>query len=196
MKTVVMSAERADALIAERRRRDIGHLDECWEGVWHLTDPTRRHQQIATRICRILSEVIEDTGRGSASISINVTDREYDWIENHRCPDGTVILTGNPGRWIGENEAAFLGGPDLIVEVRSPGDKTYEKLPFYNSLGVKEVLIVDQETGRPEIWRGGKLRAERPGEPLRSEVTGLEFSQGPDGTLLVKDAASGHAWKV
>jgi len=196
MKTVVMSSERADALIEERRRLDIGHLDECWEGVWHLTDPTRRHQQIASRLWRILSELIEDTGRGAASISINVTDREYDWIENHRCPDATVILVDNPGRWIGENEVAFLGGPDLIVEVMSPGDKTSEKLPFYESLGVKEVLIINQETGRPEIWRAGRPLAERSGEPLRSEVTGLEFSQGLDRTLLVRDHPSGRTWQV
>lgn len=196
MKMVVMSSERADALIEERRRRGIGHLDECWEGVWHLTDPTRRHQDIAGLVYSIHLQVVRDTGKGEALISINVTEREYDWIENHRCPDGAVILAANPGRWIGENEAAFLGGPDLVVEVTSPGDKTHEKLPFYESLGVKEVLIVDQETSRPEIWRAGKLHIERPGEPLRSEVTGLVFSQGPDGTLLVNDAASGHSWTI
>jgi Uma2 family endonuclease len=196
MKTILMSSERADALVEERRRLDIGRLDECWEGVWHLTDPTRRHQEIAGLIYSIHLQVLRDPGNGEALISINVTDREYDWIENHRCPDGTVILAVNPGRWIGENEVAFLGGPDLVVEVKSPGDKTHEKLPFHDSLGVREVLIVDQETGRPEIWREGKLHAERPGEPLRSEVTGLEYSQGPGGTLLVRDPRSGRTWKV
>ena len=196
MKTVVMSAERADALIEDRRRLDIGHLDECWEGVWHLTDPTRRHQEIAGLLYSIHLQVIVVTEIGEAFISINVTDREYEWTKNHRCPDGAVLLPGNPGRWIGENEAAFLGGPDLVVEVKSPGDKTHEKLPFYDSLGVKEVLIVDQETGRPEIWRAGQFHVERPGTTLRSEVTGLEFAQGPDGTLLVTDPASGRTWKV
>ena len=196
MKTVVMPAERVDALVEERRRLGVGNLDECWEGVWHLTDPTRRHQEIAAKLWRILSEVIEDAGLGKASISINVTDREEGWIENHRCPDGAVILVGNPGRWIGEYEVAFLGGPDLVVEVMSTGDATHEKLPFYASLGVREVLIVEQDTGRPTIWRAGELFTEGPGELLRSEVTGLEFSRGSEGTLLVRHPASGKTWTV
>ena len=54
-----------ESLVEERRRTGAGRLDECWEGVWHLTDPTLRHQQLAFRICRILAAVIEDSGRGS-----------------------------------------------------------------------------------------------------------------------------------
>ena len=196
MKTVVMPAERVDALVEERRRLGIGQLDECWEGVWHLTDPTGRHQQLAARLWRIISEVTEDIGRGTAWISINVTDREEGWIENHRCPDGAVILPENPGHWIDEKKTAFVGGPDLVVEVMSTGDATHEKLPFYASLGVQEVFIVEQDTGRPTIWRGGELFTEGPGVLLRSEVAGLEFSGGPEGTLLVRHPASGKAWTI
>ena len=182
-------------LAEERRRLGIGRLDECWEGVWRFRHSTGRRQQIAARLWRIISEVIEDTGRGTASISINVTDREDGWIDNHRCPDGAVILQGNPGRWIGEDEVAFLGGPDLVIDVMSPGDRTREKLPFYGSLRVREVLIVEEDTGRPTIWRGGEVFTESPGEPLRSEITGLEFSKGPQGTLLVRHP-SGKTWTV
>lgn len=178
-----------------RRRTGIGRLDECWEGEWHLTDPTFRHQQIAFRLCRIHAEVVEDLGLGTTSISINVTAREEGWIDNHRCPDGAVILTGNPGRWIGANQIAFLGGPDLLVEVSSPDDDTILKLPFYAERGVREVLIVDQSTGRPELWQLEGDGFERSPPPLRSRITGLEYSQGQQG-LEVRDPASGRSWKV
>ena len=79
----------------------------------------------------------------------------------------------------------------------SRGDKTREKLPFYGSLGVREeILIIEQETGRPTLWRAGELFTEGPGEPLRSVVTGLEFSQGPEGALLVRHLGSGRAWTI
>src|SRR5262245_8410654 len=117
MRVVHMSPESVEQLVAQRRRAGAGLLDECWDGMWHLTDPSARHQQLAFRLCRMFAEVIEDSGKGSAWISINVTDRELNWIHNHRCPDGAVILRANPGRWIGTNQVAFLGGPDLVVEV-------------------------------------------------------------------------------
>jgi Uma2 family endonuclease len=138
---------------------------------------------------------VEDKGLGTAWISINVTDREEGWIQNHRCPDGAVILNQNPGRWVGENEAAFLGGPDLILEVRSPDDDTYLKLPFYAERRVHEVLVVDQESGRPELWRLEDGEFRRQAEPLRSNVTGLEYRLGPEG-LEIQDPASGRMWKI
>jgi hypothetical protein len=78
----------------------------------------------------------------------------------------------------------------------SRGDKTREKLPFYASLGVREVLVVEQETGRPTIWREGEVLKESPGEPPRNVIAGLEFSQGPQGTLLVRHPESGRTWTV
>src|SRR5262245_58532363 len=119
MKVVHMSEQSLHTIVNQRRRSGAGRQDECWDGVWHLTDPTARHQQIAARLYRIFAECIEDPGLGSAWISINVTDRDVGWIDNHRCPDAAVILAQNPGRWIGDRQAAFLGGPDLVLEVRS-----------------------------------------------------------------------------
>ena len=193
MRVVHMSPGSLDQLVAHRRRTGAGHLDECWDGMWHLTDPSARHQQIAFRLCRIFAEVIEDTGRGTAWISINVTDRDENWIDNHRCPDGAVILKTNPGRWIGANQVAFLGGPDLVVEV-SGDENDHDKLPFYGSLGVREILMIGQTQSRPELWRweGGGYR--RGDEPVTSVVTGLEFAQRPDG-LVVTDAAD-RRWMV
>ncbi len=184
-----------ESIVAYRRSTGAGRLDECWEGVWHLTDPTSRHQKTASRIYRVHAEVVEDAGRGSAWISINVTDRAEKWIDNHRCPDGAVILRGNPGRWVGENDAAFLGGPDLVLEVKSEGDDSYLKFSFYQGLGAREILIVDAATGEPELWRLGADGYVEVTGSLRSEVTGLEYFSGADG-LEIRDPASGRIWKI
>jgi Uma2 family endonuclease len=44
------------------------------------------------------------------------------------------------------------GGPNLVVEIWSPNDDTYAKLPFYAGLGVDEVLVIDREPRNPELF--------------------------------------------
>jgi hypothetical protein len=38
------------------------------------------------------------------------------------------------------------------VEIRSPDDETYEKLPFYAKLGVPELLVVHPESKLVELY--------------------------------------------
>ncbi len=195
MRIVHLESAELEFLIEQRRNTGAGQLDECWEGIWHLTDPTKRHQEIAGWIHRIHAEVVQDAGRGIVTISINVTDREENWKQNHRCPDGVVILKGNTGRWVGEKSVAFLGGPDFVLEVESEDQDARLKLPFYRLLGVREVLIVDQENGTPELFRleGGDYQCVQ--GVLRSAVTGLEYSGGRKG-LEIRDPTSGRLWVV
>jgi Uma2 family endonuclease len=160
-----------------------------------LTDPSSKHQRFAGKLFMIHTEVVEGNGRGTAWISINVTDREEGWIDNHRCPDGAVILKGNSGRWIGEDQVAFLGGPDMIAEVLSRDDDTRLKFPFYAERGVREILVVDPLTGRPELWRLQASAYEPVSEPLRSVVTGLEYRQGMR-SLQIRDPKTGKSWAV
>lgn len=189
-----MSRDSVQSLVEHRRRTGAGRLDECWEGIWHLTDPSAAHQRLAGELYRVHAELVGDAGRGTAWISINVTDRELGWLDNHRCPDGAVILTGNPGRWIGERQVAFLGGPDLVVEIRSAGDETYEKFLFYATLGVRELLVVDPEASTVELWRraGDRFLEVADG---RSEVTGLQYS-ARGGGIAIRQPATGRTWTL
>jgi Uma2 family endonuclease len=43
----------------------------------------------------------------------------------------------------------FEGAPTDVVEIRSPGDEAFEKLPFYAQLGVPEVWIIDRDSKVP-----------------------------------------------
>ena len=40
-----------------------------------------------------------------------------------------------------------------MIEIRSPEDETYDKLPFYAALGTREVVVIDRDTKRTEIYR-------------------------------------------
>jgi Uma2 family endonuclease len=87
----------------------------------------------------------------------------------------------------------MAGAPDVVVEIQSPGDEPYEKLPFYAALGVPEVWIVNRDTKVPELYRlraDGSYREVPAGKDgwLRSTATGVELKQGKPGKLAVRVA--------
>lgn len=55
--------------------------------------------------------------------------------EDYRVPDAALLRSGPDG--------VYLPTAALVVEIVSPGDATWDKLPFYAAHGVDEVLIVD-----------------------------------------------------
>lgn len=71
----------------------------------------------------------------------NLGESEHDF----RVPDGGLHRPGAGGIW--HPTAA------LVVEIVSPDDETWQKLPFYAAHGVDEVLIVDPEE-RSVHWLG------------------------------------------
>lgn len=89
--------------------------------------------------------------------------------------------------------SGWRGNPGREPGALDPGDETPEKLPFYASLGVREVLIIDPDGGRLELLRlvGGAFRAVAGG--LRSEVTGLEYAVVGDG-IEIRQPESGRTW--
>ncbi|MGH9059579.1 MAG: Uma2 family endonuclease [Acidimicrobiales bacterium] len=62
--------------------------------------------------------------------------------ENFRVPDGG-LHRGEP-----DSEAVYLDTAAVVVEIISPGDETYDKLPFYAAHGVDEVAVVDPAARR------------------------------------------------
>ena len=58
----------------------------------------------------------------------------------------------SPERFHIDHNEYFEGAPDVVVEIRSPGDETYEKLDFYAKLDVPEVWVVDRDSRQPEIF--------------------------------------------
>lgn len=64
-----------------------------------------------------------------------------------------------------------LESAELVIEIRSPGDESMVKLPWYLAQGCREVLIVDRDTLEVELYGpAGRI------EPARSEVLGCTFA--------------------
>ena len=131
--------------------RPDDRFDEVWDGVRVVSPyPNNQHQRIATRLSRALLEAIEDPGLGVVLNGANVSDRHEGWGQNYRGPDIAVYLEGTTARdW----DSHWEGGPDFAVEIVSPNDRSREKLEFYASVGVREVLFIDRKPWMLELSR-------------------------------------------
>ncbi len=67
----------------------------------------------------------------------------------YRVTDMLVVLPGNP---IQNLDTHFVGGPDFLVEVLSPGDQALEKLPFYAVIGVAKSCTSIPTLARPACF--------------------------------------------
>jgi Uma2 family endonuclease len=157
MAMLVTDTDVEDRIKAERAESGADRFDDVWDGVYHVSPLAGdEHQQIVIRLAGILLGLIEWPGHGEVRAGVNVSDREEDWAHNYRIPDVAVFLLGGRARNCGTH---WLGGPDFLVEVLSPGDDSRAKLPFYAQLGAREVLLVDRDPWAVELHRlqGGRL---------------------------------------
>lgn len=141
----------AEKLIRERERLGIDRYDEVWDGVYVMPSlPTLSHQGLVHGFGAIFDRVIVQEKRGKCYPGANVSDRRVDWKENYRCPDVVVVLEDS--RAIDCNTHLY-GGPDFLIEILSPGDDTEEKIPFYEKIQVRELLIVHRDTRQLRLYR-------------------------------------------
>ena len=93
-----------------------------------------------------------------------------------------------------------------MVEIRCRGDRTMQKLPFYASINVRELLIIDRDPWSMEIYR---LRDEElrrvdrveveDARSIGSEVVSLNFRfipASPRPTILVEHRETAQRWSV
>ena len=81
---------------------------------------------------------------------MNLAASAEDWEHDYRVPDVVVFLADTAA----ENHNAFwTGAADFIVEITSPRDRTYEKIPFYSRIGVCELLILNRQSWALELYR-------------------------------------------
>jgi Uma2 family endonuclease len=120
-----------EALRERRRRSGADRFDEVWEGVLHMVpSPNYAHGRIESQLHRLLGPAAEAAGLemiGQSNLGESIHD--------YRVPDSALHRPGASGVW---HETAAL-----VIEIVSPDDETWQKLPFYAAHGVGEVLIVD-----------------------------------------------------
>jgi Uma2 family endonuclease len=122
------------ALLDRRRRSGLDRLDEVWVGVLHMIPaPGHAHARVAQQLAELLGPLAREAGLEATMHEFNLGESEHDF----RVPDGGLHRPGAAEMW--HPTAA------LVVEIVSPGDETWDKLPFYAKHRVDEVLIVDPE---------------------------------------------------
>jgi Uma2 family endonuclease len=175
VKALILDSRLTESILAQRRARGQDRWDEVWDGVWHMAPaPNIEHQRIEAELLIVFKEVVERGGLGLVFHEVNVADRERG-MEDFRIPDLVVVLPESRAQ---VRETFIAGGPDFIVEIHSPGDETYEKLPWYAGQGVREALIIHRDSKAQTLYRleGGQLIevASSP-VPVESELLPLRF---------------------
>jgi Uma2 family endonuclease len=186
MKALILKL--SDEELARRRLTGIDRYDEMWEGVLHMPPaPAYEHQRLVSAIDRFLGLLCERRERGVLAPAVNVFNKAAA-NPDYRIPDLTFVATSR--RDIIARDGIRGGGPDAVIEIRSPDDETYDKLPFFARLGVGEVIVVDRDTKKPEIYRlsGSQYLAVHPDFErwLRSEVLKVRLAC-TEGRLLIED---------
>ncbi len=176
-------------ILQQRARTGADRWDEMWEGVLHMPPmPNREHQDLALALASWLRMHWAIPLGNRVHGPINVAARGG-WPNDYRIPD-LVLLT--PDRFDIDHNEYFEGPPTVVIEVRSPGDETYEKIPFYAKLGVPEVWIIDRDTKVPalHLLHEGQYRQQPPDADgwLHSPATGVRLRAEPGDRFVIQIA--------
>jgi Uma2 family endonuclease len=201
MAKLILPSPDLKELIRDRRKRGADRLDEVWDGTYVMAPPpNNEHATVVTRLCGALLALVGDPG-AQVIQGCGVTDRREGWKRSYRVPDVSVFLPGNAAEDCGTH---WYGGPDLAIEVVSPKDRSRKKLGFYAKVGVRELLLVDRDPWRLELYRldGAELKPAGVAEPgsdarLLSGVTGLELRLLPGESrprIELRRVSDGASW--
>ena len=154
-----------DDLLAHRRRLGIDRRDECWAGEWRIVNPPKiwhnrvQRDLLVALIPRAAALGIEPLGESGV----------FGAADDFRVPDVVFV---RPVDIYGDDEGWVRA--ELVVEVRSPGDDSYRKLPFYAER-VREVLILHRDR-TPELYRGMDRVAPDEDGSVHCEALGVTFT--------------------
>jgi Uma2 family endonuclease len=193
-----------EELKARRKAWGSDHHDEVWQGVYFMAPlPNNEHQRLISRFTFVLEGTVGGAGLGIVFPGVNLAGSDADWESDYRAPDVVVFLNSTAAV---SHDTYWTGAADFVIEITSPGDRTYEKIPFYSRLGVRELLIVNRQTWTLELYRhaaGGLEKAGQSAPPqsevLSSGVLPLRFRLlvgQPRPQIEVTHAESSERWVV
>jgi len=177
-----------ESLLEWRKRTGADRYDEMWEGVLHMPPaPTIDHEDLQWALETYL-RLRWAKARRARVARMNLSP-PGGWPHDYRVPD--LILWGIDKTKM-NRRTHFEGPPDVVVEIRSSDDESYEKLRFYARLGIVEIWVIDCETKAPEIYllRGGDyiLRALDSEGWTKSDFAGIEMRATAQGKLSIRIA--------
>ena len=126
------------ALIARRKELGLDGYDEVWDGEYHMAPPVHTsHGRLQVQVGRLLGPLADASGLVLMG-PFNLGDPD-----DFRVPD-LGLHREDPNR-------TWVPTAAIVVEIESPDDETWEKLPFYARRGVEEILVV-ANAGRSVMW--------------------------------------------
>ncbi|MBI3270574.1 MAG: Uma2 family endonuclease [Planctomycetes bacterium] len=148
MRAVLVSVSEEE--LHERHARGLDRLDEVWEGELHMVPPPSfDHQSMESRLVTFLTLHCDRLGHGQVVEGAGVNDPENP-DHDYRVPDLSFVAAGNEGVI---RRRGIVGAADAVIELGSPDDETYDKFPFFARLRVRQVVVIDAESRRPEVYR-------------------------------------------
>ena len=149
----------------ERSRLGHDHWDELWDGVLHMVPPpSYGHNDRGTQLLVFLHPIAASAGlKATYEAGVFRPGR----TDDYRQPD---LLIARPEHI---SHRGVEGRAELVVEIRSPHDEAWEKLPFFAEMGIPEVLILDAD--RAVLLRLGRDVTEAGTTSVYREVLPDEF---------------------
>jgi len=153
------------ALLAERARLGLDRWDEMWDGELHMVPPASgTHQRFGFNLAVVLKTLADER-----DLLVSQETGLFRAADDYRVPDWAVYRPDHASERGAE-------GAELVIEIRSPGDESMIKIPWYLAQGCGEVLIIDRATLAVELHGpAGRI------EPASSDVLGCTFTtiEGP-----------------
>lgn len=179
-----------EALLAERRKLGHDRFDEMWEGVLHMVPPPDlAHQQLASWLLYHWTPLASARGL-QVTAETGLFDPAVEGYTSYRQPDLAV--------WSPATTSArgIEGRAELVVEIRSPNDESYRKLPFYERVGVQEVLVIELGLGlRHWVRVEGRLVEVPGGDGVELRALPVALRGAPDGILIMESASGPVTYK-
>lgn len=160
-KVLLLEGPESRALLEERARLGLDRRDELWiedEQVIHLVPaPHTRHQLIEAG----LLEEFRPLARAHDLTALTNTGVHPPGGEQYRIPDIVLFDMAHI------SERGLEGNAAAVIEIVSPGDESWDKVPYYLEVGCGEVVLVDRDTLEVAIVR----RLDADGEPVVADDT-------------------------
>jgi len=181
-------------LLAQRKRSGVDQYDEMWEGELHMPPcPDYVHQSFEGDLSTYLRNHWGYPKKAQVVQQMNLAHEGAgaDWQSDYRIPDFLLVTADRMNINKGSH---FEGAPNAVVEIHSPGDEAYEKLPFYRDLAVPEVWIIHRDSKQAEIYvlHGGEydsVDSDADGW-LRSPAANVEMKPTGTGKLAIRVAGN------
>ena len=133
----------ASDLAAQRAAAGIDMRDEMWKGVLHMVPAAiDRHQRLEADLLRWLWPYAD-----AAGLVVTTDTGLYLADDDWRVPD--LVVASDAHRTARGVEL----GAEVVIDIRSPGDETLDKIEFHGHAGVSQVVVIDRDTCELHSWR-------------------------------------------